>query len=639
MMNFKRLIVLVFLLVPLGLQARTGILDKIISVEIKNTPIRLILQKIETVGQVRFSYNPQLVEEDKIVSLSMKSRTIRYGLSLIFDETIRFKEVGNHIVLLENESPELIRERKKLKLNYIFKGKITDKRSGKSISNASIYEVDSRHTSISSATGEYELLIPKTTQVKSLYFGKKGYHDTVIVVKATETESVQIDIALVPIEKDISKIDPSEIKPISNQPIEERIFSGIMISDETYHHSENLSELDETRWAQISLVPSVSIGSDLSTKGLITNHFSLNVLAGYSNGVYGVEVGGILNINKGNVWGAQVGGISNMVGGNVTGFQGAGIVNLVKGDFYGAQVGGIANLIQGNYRGVQVGGISSIVKRDFIGVQVGGITAISRGGFYGIQLGGISSVTFEKFIGFQIGGIHNIARDSFYGGQIAGISNHSGGTQNFLQIAGISNYSKGNMGLQLGGIVNYTQENKGLQIGLVNISRRGNGVALGLFNFVREGYHKTEIFTDELFHLNLAVKTGSQRFYNIYTAGMRFGLGQQNNMYTVGMGFGTYFNLSEKLMTSLDFTGKIAVENNFSSLNFASLYQFSPTLDFKAAKWITLFAGPSVNVNVMQFQDAEGNYSSDAVWNPIYTESFTGGSLQLWLGGKLGVRL
>src|SRR5690606_16906369 len=137
----------------------------------------------------------------------------------------------------------------------------------------------------------------------------------VLVVSGNESEVVVINVALEPINDDVSPVEYTEIRKLESS-IEDRVISGALVSDATFIHGENLTEIDETRWAQISLVPSVSIGSNLSTNALINNHFSLNVLAGYSKGVRGVEIGSIANFVKEDVVGAQIGGVVNLNGGD-----------------------------------------------------------------------------------------------------------------------------------------------------------------------------------------------------------------------------------------------------------------------------------------------------------------------------------
>ena len=125
-MKSKVLSLILALMLPLFGYSKESILKRVISIEIVETPVINILQTIEVLGKVQFSYNPEVIDEDRIVSLSIKEKTIEYGLSLIFDNSIRFKEVGTHIVLLKNETKAEIKVRKKEKSDYIFTGIITD---------------------------------------------------------------------------------------------------------------------------------------------------------------------------------------------------------------------------------------------------------------------------------------------------------------------------------------------------------------------------------------------------------------------------------------------------------------------------------------------------------------------------------
>ncbi|MEZ4921716.1 MAG: hypothetical protein R2780_00960 [Crocinitomicaceae bacterium] len=599
-------------------QGKESLLDRKITIDIKSTPVKVILKAIEDKGKVKFSYNPDFVDEERIVSLSIKDQTIRYGLSLIFDRSIRFKEVGKHIVLLKEEDREIAKACRKERTEYVFSGFIFDKRTGDPIAGASVYEVDGHYATLSDNAGEYKLVVPGNCSLISIYFKKKGYKAEVIVVEGNENGTLITDIDLEPIEEDISKIENQKMERIE-VPIEQKGISTVLISEETIQHSENLEDVEDIRLAQISLIPRVSIGSNLSTNALIYNRLSLNVLAGYSKGVKGAEVGSILNLTRENVIGAQVGGIANLVG----------------GDVIGAQVGGISNLVQGNVTGVQVAGVSTIMKRDLKGVQVSGVASIVRGGFTGLQLSGVGNITWKKSTGAQISGVYNMVKDSLIGGQISGVANMSNGGVNFIQVAGISNFAHKNNGLQVSAIQNFSRENHGLQIGLVNSSIRGNGVAIGLFNFVKEGYHKTEVSANEIFALNLVFKTGTQRFYNTYNFGVRPGF---HKAYGLGMGFGSYLNMGEKFMLSMDVTGQMVFENEFKAFKFAQLYKFSPTIDFKLAKWVTVFAGPSINVSIQAFQSDNGFYDTNIAFNPFYKKVTSQDLTQAWVGGQIGFR-
>ncbi|HLO60228.1 MAG TPA: hypothetical protein VK179_15870 [Bacteroidales bacterium] len=147
--------------------------------------------------------------------------------------------------------------------------------------------------------------------------------------------------------------------------------------------------------------------------------FSFNILTGYTGGVDGFELGGLINMNKGNVSGFQAGGIANITSGDVSGFQAAGIYSMAK-----------------NLEGIQINGIFG--KTDESG---------------GVQISGITNVSKETHVA------------------IAGISNINASRVNGLQIAGILNTTKSIDGVQIG-LINIADScKKGVSIGLVNIIR------------------------------------------------------------------------------------------------------------------------------------------------------------------------
>lgn len=610
-MRIRTLIFLCFTFLKFTGLSKSGILDLTISIEIKSTPVKLILHKIEELGGVKFSYNPEIIDENRLVSLNIKNRPIRYGLSLIFDGSVRFKEVGEHIVLLKNEDKNDVRAREKQNDFYTFTGRITDELTGEPISGASIYDVDSRYAVLTDKNGRYSLSVPMSESIRSLYFSRKGYKRKVIVIDASIESDLVNNMMLSPIQIEIEKITGNDLAEIP-KGIEYKALSGEMVSYETFKHGENLPEINESRIAQISLVPSLSFGSNLSTNGLIINKFSLNILAGYSKGVDGFEFGGVANLVNGDVRWCQIGGIAN----------------LVRGDVIGLQIAGIANLNQGNIKGLQFSGISSITKRDVDGVQISGISSIVRGGFNGAQISGISNLAFQKSNGVQIAGIFNQVIDTLVGSQISGIGNSALKGTTFGQISGILNLTNVNVGLQISSILNHANHNKGLQIGLINTSKKSTGIALGLINFVAQGYHEVELSTNEVFQANLVFKSGVKRLYNTYSFGVRF---EKEPIYAGGLGLGTYFDLSEKTMLSLDVSSQIT----FNSSNYNSLLnKLSLTFDYKPAKWITIFAGPSLNTNLL----LNGGELIELGYKPLYEEELANGSLDLWLGGQFGIR-
>src|SRR5690606_20448831 len=106
---------------------------------------------------------------------------------------------------------------------------------------------------------------------------------------------------------------------------------------------------------QMSFTPGLSSQGMFSSQ--MINHFSLNVLGGYTAGVEGFEAAGLFNINQRTVRGFQSAGIFNLAGGDVAGFQAAGILNTVYKNMEGIQVAGIHNQVSGGSGGLQIAGL------------------------------------------------------------------------------------------------------------------------------------------------------------------------------------------------------------------------------------------------------------------------------------------
>ena len=224
-------------------------------------------------------------------------------------------------------------------------------------------------------------------------------------------------------------------------------------------------------YAQLTFFP------PLSTQGIYSyqykNHLSVNILAGVTGGVEGLEFGGLSNVSLGDVKGVQLAGLSNYNHGSLTGGQFAGLMNINVGDVNGGQGAGIMNVA-----------IHSVQ-----GVQAAGVINVATGEVSGPQFSGVLNFAAKKMKGVQAG------------------------------------------------LLNYATTVEGFQLGLVNISDSlGGGLPIGLFSFVRKGYQAVELEANETFLLNANLKTGVKRFYNIYTAGIGTRNGEAFSAVGLGFG-------------------------------------------------------------------------------------------------------
>jgi hypothetical protein len=140
----------------------------------------------------------------------------------------------------------------------------------------------------------------------------------------------------------------------------------------------------------VSFVPNVGTGGFAG--GNTESNVSFNLIGGALGTLKGVELGGIVNIERKDVTGAQMAGIVNVVGENVSGGQFAGITNVAGKETKGLQVGGINNVTGSNSTVCQIGGIAN-----------------NTGSSNALQIAGISNVALD-LNGAQISGIVNVAR-------------------------------------------------------------------------------------------------------------------------------------------------------------------------------------------------------------------------------------
>jgi hypothetical protein len=144
------------------------------------------------------------------------------------------------------------------------------------------------------------------------------------------------------------------------------------------------------------VLPFVGTSSVVGTG--VARRFSFNLFAGYTAGLAGFELGGLVDVESAFACGAQVAGLANVVTGPVEGVQVAtvgnfgrwvhgaqlGLVNAAAGALRGAQVG-LADVATGGVKGAQVG-LVNVTVGDVRGAQVG-LVNVATGAVSGAQVG------------------------------------------------------------------------------------------------------------------------------------------------------------------------------------------------------------------------------------------------------------
>ncbi len=353
----------------------------------------------------------------------------------------------------------------------------------------------------------------------------------------------------------------------------------------------------------------ITLVTPMGTNGLqspqVTNVFSLNLLAGYAGGLHGLEIGGFSN--------------------------------SVKGDVQGLQIAGFANTVKGNTKGAQIAGFTNVAALNANAFQISGFANIAGGDAIGLQIAGFANTVKGKAKGAQVAGFANISASDAKTGQIAGFANVSGGNVKGAQIAGCVNYAQREVdGLQLG-VVNISKNLKGLQFGVVNIADSvEKGIAFGVFNFVKSGYKAFELGGSETIHAIFSFKTGTYKFYNIFSIGSIIG---KNPAWAYGYGFGTLIYLNPKTGIAIEMQGfNINEKDIWDTLNM--ICKIGSTFSYHLDEKISVFGGVTWNVAISELKNSEGTVVSSSLipWHS-FNKTYNNTNVKQYAGFSFGLRI
>ena len=644
--SFVRLVFLLFLFLCVDTSySQTPILKREVSLSLENASLEKVLITLANEANYNFSYNSQIINADTLVSLHVENSTVREVLDAVLQPDISYTVSGYHLILTKEIPRD---ERDKWNIEYEIKGYIYDSETGQALVNVSVFDPDGLVAALSDSTGYYNLMVSSKYEQLNLFYSKKNFYDTLIIVQPAD-HSISLRLARQYPDYDLAEME--YIRPVTSNPVEEVGIVQKFVPQQQRMQAENI-DIIETRIAQVSIWPNA--GTNLKMSGQVENRISLNILAGYSAGVKGVELGGLVNIDRKNVSGLQIAGLGNVVGGTATGAQLGGIFNNNRRDVHGVQVAGISNVILDTIKGVQIAGISNVLRGTMHGWQLAGISNFTTESVDGVQVSGISNFTNKdvdvlqvagisnignNVNGFQVSGLWNIARGNVGGWQIAGLANYSKNVR-LSQIAGLGNIAIDRVkGAQIAGLFNYARYVDGSQFGFINIADSVGGIPVGFLSIVRKGYHKIELSAEEVLYANIAFKIGVRRFYNIFSAGIQPG----GNRPVWGLGYGIGGQIGTgRAVVSLDLKGTQIMED-VEEQAFNVSFRFSPVVGIRIVRRVTCFFGPAITLHVSDLKDPiTGEFITNiAPQKLLFWEDVPGTNtlFQLWGGGTFGIRI
>ncbi len=589
--KFRAVTILLVVLPILGF-SQSSFLARKITLNIPKCSLEVALSEIEKAGRFRFSYDAGLIPVERQVQINAKNLQIGKVINDLLGKEVGSREIGNHVILVRKRSLSL--EKKSFPTIEIT-GIILDFNSRTPLADATVFEIENKKSAISANNGQYKLTIPTGKKIRGLTFCKSGYADTVIFI--SQVPEYRINMLLRPVQEQFTRLNSLGSGLISLNYTDSLGIVNWLVPGTIVVNAQNL-EVRSSGTLQASVIP--YLGTNGKVAGSITNRLSVNLLAGYNGGVKGFEIGGLLNITRKEMGGVQIGGLCNIVGGRSRGLQ----------------IGGLFNFDLGKFQGVQAAGLFNYVPDTINGLQISLATNIAA----------------KQSNCWQVSALFNLAMKDVRKAQVCGLVNY-GHNVDGIQFAGLLNIARNhNDGLQIAGILNYATIVNGLQIGLVNVSNTvERGLPIGLFSYVQEGYHVIEVSGNEVFPGNVAFRSGTKTFYNF----VEFGIGAGYKLHG-SYGIGTIFTLKKKLSMNLDASAGFVyhpVDTTYQGL----LVRFIPALEYRFAKHFAIFGGPAYNFFLFSKGKPSATSRGLSTYD-FYFKSTENASIQMWIGGALGVR-
>ena len=581
------LLLLALCLLPFNTFAQTSILERNVTLKVQNAPLGEVLKTISQQANFYFSYNSNILDASKKVSVFAESQSVRGVTRTVLGDNYEFKEKGNYLIIRKLKTDE-----------RLIGGYISDQKTGEKLSNVTVYDKKSLKSATTDKFGYYEIVSREA--IKELSVARFNYGDTLLQVRS-ETATPHLDVSLLSVPTPEPEHEP-ETKPLT---IKVKVDGGdidgyreqVLLSQATFErwlrngirtvervNDKNIKSNLERNW-HFSLFPYV--GSNLGLSGNVVNNYSVNTTVGYSAGNRIFEFGGLGNINRGNVSGLQI----------------ATLLNVVKYDLRGLQIAGIVNKVREN-RGLQIAGITNAAD-------------ILRGG----QISLINNYAIHGNGGVQIAGIVNKVANGITGVQVSGITNNAD-----------------TVGVQIG-LINSANKVRGLQLGFINVSDTMSGIVLGFFNVVKKGYHVLEVSANEGVFVNIAYKTGTRKFYTNYIGSVRVDSGAfwQQPLWGVGLGFGSCIPLSKKVSLTLDATVQhISLGPITPKLN-NELFRFVPALNLQVSKKLGISIAPTLNAYYENLADEQAATVFRKKIIPNW-QTKQSGKWTSWVGGYMALR-
>lgn len=594
--------------------------ERLVSLNLQNQTLADIFKSISAQTNIVFSYGQSFNDKQK-TSIQVSKKPARLVLSLLLKNSPCTSQFRDKYIIIKCEN-------KSTPPPAILTGYIYNALDSTIIGDASIYVKQYKQSALSNTYGYFKLSYPNPSSGITISFAKENFEDTSLVLYVPSRHEVTIYLHPKKKEKSIALIPRDTIRAASFTPTIQTVSHKDSISERSGFMARfinrlksfrpNVRNISDTLFSKVSVsfVPKISTNSLLSFNTV--NKYSFNILTGYSKGVNVMEIGGILNIDNG----------------NVKYIQAAGVGNIVSGEVKGVQLAGVFNLSRTTDKALQMGGVVNINKQQFNGIQASGFYNHNGGAFNGIQATGFLNTTASTLKGVQLSGFANIANDNIKGYQLSGFLNY--GKKMNGQLSGFINIADTVEQVQASGFINIANYQKGLQLSFFNISDTCEGIPVGFFSYVKKGYRKMELSTDDSRFVTAAFGTGVDKFYNNFYLGWNYGT---SDLLTLGYGIGSDLKLREKKHITLLLSSQQILSANSKDWYQNSLHRFYAGYQYAFHSKFRISAGPTFNVLICDRNDPSyaGALNQLAPYH-FYTTDSGDYNLKMWVGGKITLK-
>lgn len=213
-----RYIIIIFLFIGFqSVRGQENILDYPLNINITNYPVFDILRIIEKEVGYNFSYNADIINTDKIVSISSQDNSLRKILNFMLDDsTLIYKVIGRHIVILKpgTEIREFTAKHTSDSMQvFEIRGTVIDNDSRKPVEYANICIIGKPIGTVSNADGDFILRIPASNIGDTVGISFIGYQTSRVPV-IDYLPGMRI-ISLIPDYIPIQEVIIRKIDPIS----------------------------------------------------------------------------------------------------------------------------------------------------------------------------------------------------------------------------------------------------------------------------------------------------------------------------------------------------------------------------------------------------------------------------------------